>query len=457
MLIPLKLVRDQPLQQQLYEQLRDLIVTARLANGTRMPSTRMLADQFSVSRITVLLTYERLIAEGFLGTVPAKGTFVSQSRPAPPGLPASRMTVDASRVAVPVGRPDARLFPSVRWRALVRDSLDFLGASLAANHQDGDPALRRAIAGWLSTSRGLAVESDQIILANGRQAALHTAAHMLLCPGARVVVESPCDKRSEDLLAASGASLVRVPVDEAGLQTDLLPHGSVAMALVTPEHQRPLGAVMSDERRAALLHWAERSGAVVLADDVDGELRYEGMDARPLMGLDPSGRVIHLGGFALSLGPGVQQAYLAVPRTLVTLARSTSQMIDDHGGRLETIALANLLESGAYARHLHQLRKTYLGRRDTLIGAMRRHFGADTKITGRAGGLHLVWHVPQRLGQAAIVADRARQHGLDAIACGDRALLMGFGAADEGQLKDGVFGLANAFAGMTGQVALAGE
>ena len=250
---------------------------------------------------------------------------------------------------------------------------------------------------------------------------------------------------------------MRVPVDEAGLRTDLLPHGSAAMALVTPEHQRPFGAVMSDERRAALLHWAERAGAVVLADDVDGELRYEGMDGRPLMGVNPNGRVIHLGGFALSLGPGVQQAYLAVPHTLVALARSVSQLTDDHGARLEAIALANLLESGAYARHLHQLRKTYRGRRDTLVAALRRHFGTDTKISGQAGGLHLVWHVPQRLGHAATVADRARQHGLDAIACGDRALLMGFGVVDEGQLKDGVYGLANAFAAMTDQVAMAGE
>jgi GntR family transcriptional regulator/MocR family aminotransferase len=141
----------------------------------------------------------------------------------------------------------------------------------------------------------------------------------------------------------------------------------------------------------------------------------------------------------------------------VARARATSHLIDDHGGRLETIALASLLETGAYARHLHQLRKTYLGRRDTLIVAMRRRFGAATRITGHAGGLHLVWHVPQRMGHAAVVADLARHHGLDAVACGERVVLIGFGAVDEGQLKDGVYRLADVFASEMDQVAVAGE
>jgi GntR family transcriptional regulator / MocR family aminotransferase len=456
MLIPLKLVRDQPLQQQLYEQLRDLIVSARLMSGTRMPSTRMLADQFSVSRITVLLTYERLIAEGYLATVPAKGTFVSHT-PHQPALRTAKLVPQGAGIPLSAGRPDARLFPAGRWRALIRESLDGFGASLGADHQDGDPALRRAVAGWLSTSRGLAVDLEQVVLANGRQHALHVVAHMLLHPGVRAVIEQPCDPRSEELLASTGATLVRVPVDETGVQTDLLPPGPVAMVLVTPEHQRPLGAVMSDVRRRALLGWAGRSGAIVIADDVDGELRYEAMNARPLMSLDHDGRVIHLGGFALSLGPGLQQAYLAMPRSLIARAWAASRLIDDHAGRLETRALAHFLESGAYARHLHQVRKTYLGRRDALIGALRRQFGSDIRLGGHGGGLHVVWHLPDRLGHASVVANLARNHGLDAVAIGANAVLMGFGTPSDSHIEAGVIRLAEACASMATKLALVGE
>ena len=101
MLIPLKLLRDRPLQQQLYEQLRALIVSARLADGARMPSTRMLADQFSVARITVVLTYERLLAEGYLTTIPAKGTFVSQAQAPAAALTDARRARDPAGITVP--------------------------------------------------------------------------------------------------------------------------------------------------------------------------------------------------------------------------------------------------------------------------------------------------------------------------------------------------------------------
>ena len=443
MLIPLKLVRDQPLQQQLFEQLRELIVSGRLAADVRMPSTRMLADEFSVSRITVLLTYERLIAEGCLTTIPGKGTFVvSQTAMAPLAFRAQITAlpninaVDRGGDAEPsAARPDPRLFPAGRWRALIRGALDDLGASLAADHQDGDPALRRAIARWLSTSRGLAVEPDQITLTGGRQHALHVAAHLLLRPGVRAVIESPCDPRSEQLILSTGTSVVHVPVDEAGIQTDLLPDGPVAMVLVTPEHQRPLGVVMSEQRRHTLLAWAERSGATIVADDVDGELRYDAMDTPQLMRLDRHDRVIHLGGFALSLGPGVQLGYLALPRPLIAAARTASRLLDDHSGQLEAAALANLLESGSYARHLHHLRKVYLARRDELILALRRHFGAETRISGQSAGLHLVWHLPPCLGHASPVAARARRCGFDAVPLGEATVLMGFGVPDVPQIE----------------------
>jgi GntR family transcriptional regulator/MocR family aminotransferase len=441
MLIPLKLIRDQPLQQQLYGQFRELIVSARLGSGTRMPSTRMLAEQFSISRITVLLTYERLIAEGYLTTLPAKGTFVSQApmaqAPLPPacGLRVGGYSADPE---LPAGRPDARLFPASRWRVLIDTALNDLGANPAADPMDGNPALRQAIAHWLSASRGLAVDPDQIIVAAGRQHALHVAAHMLLRSGVRAVVESPCDARSERLIASTGATVIRVPVDEAGIQTDLLPDGPVAMVLVTPEHQRPLGAVMSRRRRHDLLAWAEHSGAAVIAEDVDGELRYEAMDAAPLMSLDRHGQVIHLGGFALSLGPCVQLAYLALPRPMVAAARMTSRLIDDDSGKLEAAALTDLLESGTYLRHLHRLRKIYLGRRDALTRSLRRHFGAETRITGTSAGLHLVWCLAPDLGQAGAVVELARLHGLDAARGGDHTVILGFGIPAETQIETSV-------------------
>ena len=463
MLIPLNLHRDQPLQQQLYDQLRGLINTSRLRPGLRMPPTRALAEQFGISRNTVLLTYERLIAEGYLETLPAKGTFVARfpvvrlaaHRAAGLAEPSSRFPAEDQKAAhadVRVGRPDPSLFPAGRWRTLMREALDSLGARLGAQHPAGSPGLRTAIADWLSTSRGLAVSPEQVIVANGRQQALHMAAHLAVRPGARVVVEDPCDPDAAATLASEAAALVRVPVDADGLQVERLPTDKVALVHVTPEHQRPLGVRLSHARRLALLDWAARSGGLVLEEDCEGELRYGGMTIPSLMSLDTEERVILLGGFSASLGPWLNLAYLVVPRRLVATALTVRRLIDDSRHCLEESALAGLLDSGGYARHVHRLGKAYASRRDALLGALQQNFGASMCIWGAHGGLHLAWFPPPDIGSAPYLASLAQRCGLDAAALpaemrqrlpNGQVVLLGFGILPERQLNARVGQLSN--------------
>ena len=516
MLIPLKLVRDQQLQQQIFDQLRDLIVSNRLRPGSRMPSSRMMAEQFAISRMTVLLTYERLIAEGYLETRPAAGTFVAHP-PVPAAMPASidssalslvHQTVplqsrdpstgtgpgtgpatprDPAGSSVPeptarVGSADASLFPIQRWRSLMRAGLDRMGTQLGSEHPAGSPPLREAIASWLSTSRGLAVSPDQVMLVKGRQQALHVVARLASHPCAgrramgfpttptgefphgalsgeppdgnhrvyhdntrasdqtRIVVEDPCDACAAAALAGEGSVVVRVPVDADGLRTDLLPEGDAALVHVTPEHQRPLGALLSRDRRVALLHWAGRAGALVLEDDIDGEVRYRNMDVPSLMSLDRSERVILLGGFGVSLGPWLDMAYMVLPRWLVPFAQATKRLIDDSRSSLEQMALAEFLGGGGYARHLHRLGKAYASRRDELLSALQRHLGGPVLVWGQHAGLHLAWFPAPETGSPAALAALARHCGLEAASPpegthGTQAILLGFGLLPERQIE----------------------
>lgn len=454
MLIPLDLQRDQPLQQQLYGQLRALIDAARLRPGLRMPPTRAVAEQFGISRNTVLLTYERLIAEGYLETLPAKGTFVARFpvvrlathraaglAEAQARFPASAH--DGAPTEARIGRPDASLFPAGRWRTLMRDALDSQGARLGAAHPAGSPVLRAAIADWLAASRGLAVAPEQVIVMNGRQQALHMAAHLALRPGARVVVEDPCDPDATATLAGEAVELVRVPVDMDGLRIDRLPSGDVALVHVTPEHQRPLGARLSHARRLSLLTWAARIGGLVLEEDCEGELRYGGLSVPSLMCLDTDECVILLGGFGASLGPWLHLAYLVVPCRLVAAALVIRRLIDDSRHCLEEAALAGLLDSGGYARHVHRLGKAYASRRNALLGALQQHFGTVPATWGTHGGLHLAWFPPADMGSAPYLASLAQRCGLDAAALpaetrqrlpNCQPVLLGFGALPERQL-----------------------
>lgn len=463
------LSRDRCLQEQLYEQLLGLIASAQLAPGTRLPSTRFLAKYFDISRTTVLITYERLIADGYLETFPACGTFVTKRQVCPAPSAGSAGSVCSSRPeaispepacleqAAPdcdpggldhitgekLGYPDPSLFPVNRWRRLLRSAVDRIDAQRERGHKAGRQALRVAVAAWLVSSRGLSVAPEQVLLLNSRQQALHMVAHLTLQSGARAVVEDPCDANAAAALAGQGAELVRIPTDTEGLCTSHLPAGDFALAYVTPEHQGPLGVVMAQQRRIALLNWAERNGSLILEEDFGSQLHHHENMHPSLMGMDRHARVIHLGSFCASLGPWIRLAYVIIPRNLIGDANALLSRIDDCRGSLEETALAMFLDNGDYARHLHGLSKAYGMRRDTMLAALDRHFGAAPRTWGEQAGLHLVWFPPGYEGSSSYLAALARSCGLEAAAlaaetrvrlsCG-RAVLLGFGSLQQDEI-----------------------
>jgi DNA-binding transcriptional MocR family regulator len=231
--------------------------------------------------------------------------------------------------------------------------------------------------------------------------------------------------------------------------TDSLPSGAAALIHVTPEHQRPLGVTLAFKRRLALLEWAQQSRAFVLEEDCDGELRYGDLVAVPsLMSLDKSEQVILLGGFAKSLGPWINTAYVALPASLVTEAIELRRLLDDSHVLLEEHALADLLHSGLYARHIHQLSRVYSARRDALVRALDNTFGSRQTIWGGAAGLAVTWFHPADLGPPTSIDARARTLGLEArsvrVAHSQRcALQIGFGHLAEDRLAERVARLAS--------------
>jgi GntR family transcriptional regulator / MocR family aminotransferase len=171
------------------------------------------------------------------------------------------------------------------------------------------------------------------------------------------------------------------------------------------------------------------------------------MNGPSLMSLDGSERVILLGGFGVSLGPWLDMAYMVLPRWLVPHAQTTLRRIDESRGGIEHAALAEYLESGGYARHLHRLTKAYASRRDALLTALRRNLGEKTRVLGEQAGLHLAWFPPVDRVSPGSLATLARRHGLDAAALGDDVVLLGFGATDEHHIETGIRRLAESLSG----------
>jgi len=476
------------LQSQIFDQIRRMILDGRLRSGEFLPTTRTLSEQVGISRNTIVLAYERLIAEGYIQTRPYVGTFVSAEIPdtafAPPTddigtLPRlvedrcrldeiaalrlrgmrSQLVVNphAERLAADfwVGRPAPDSFPVKAWSNVVWKQLQSAGPSIT---QYQDPAglieLRQAIADHLGPTRGLTAEPDQIVIVGGTQDGLNLVARLLIEQGSTVVVESPCYQGATYVFESFGADLYPVPVDADGINTARLPDMPNPVAYVTPSHQYPLGVTLSLERRIALLTWASERHGYIIEDDYDSDFRFVGSPLTALKGIDRNERVFYLGTFSKCMGPALRLGFVVVPRAFAKAARTLKALMNNGQSWLEQSAMADFITSGAYGRHLRRVRQLYLSRRNATLRALQRHFG-ESEVVGSEAGMHLVWRLPQHLPDAAEIEARALAVGvgvytlnsgaalnLTGPAFDDRHLVLGFAALTEFEIELGIARLA---------------
>jgi GntR family transcriptional regulator / MocR family aminotransferase len=321
--------------------------------------------------------------------------------------PAQRLPYDFR-----IGRPDAALFPKAAWQRLV---VECLGASQRALTDYGDPAglwpLRAAIAGHLRHARGIRTRPDEVIIVAGSQEGLNLVGRLLDVAGATVALEDPCYQGAAFALQSLGATLRPVPVDEQGFDVSALGGECVKLAYVTPSHQFPLGVTMSVDRRADLLAWAQRGGGYILEDDYDSDFRYHSSPLLALKALDRHDRVIYLGTFSKSIGPGLRLGYVVVPQHLAESACSLKALMNNGHPWLDQAVVAELVGSGAFQHHLVRIRKQYMLRRDRLMHELQALLG-PLRFEGMDGGMHLTCHLPRNLPAAYDLQQRLKRVGV---------------------------------------------
>lgn len=421
--------------------LREAIRSGRLGAGARAPSSRALAADLGLSRVTVVRAFDQLLAEGYLESRRGSGTFVA-SRTAAAGVavpaarggePARHRSAFGRRLAGPgrplfrgwlsrsplpfdfrYGMPSLRDFPLASWQRTLGRTLR--GASMRA-HDYGPPEgaapLRAALAARLGRARGIVCAPEQIVVVSGSQQALDLLARLLLCEGDTALVEEPGYEGARNAFLAAGARLAFAPVDAEGLDASGIPARRLRLAHVTPGHQYPLGSVLSLPRRQALLALAARHGAVVIEDDYDGEFRYEGAPLETLFTLDGGRRVVHVATFSKILFPALRLGYAVLPPDLVEPFARAKLLADGGSPMLEQLALARFLESGDLDRHVRRARLRNRERRETLVAAIREALGDDAQIEGANAGLHLVCWLPRLPPrQLGAVARAAAERGV---------------------------------------------
>jgi len=305
-------------------------------------------------------------------------------------------------------------FPVLQWKRAITHALLQRQDRLSYADPCGLPEVRRALQGYLARSRGIRCDADQIIIVNGSQQALDLCARVILDPGDPVAIENPGYLAARQVFEAVGAALHPIPVDHDGMRTDLLddiPNGR--LAYVTPSHQYPMGSIMSVSRRQTLLSWATRVGALIIEDDYDSEYRYGARPVEALQSLDRAGVVIYVGTLSKTLSPQLRLGYLVVPPHLSQVFAAAKRLTDRHTPTLAQSALADMLESGAYEKHVRRVRRHNSERRSALLAAVKDNFGDDVTIAGADAGLNVVlWlHKLPRSKESQLV-DAARANGI---------------------------------------------
>lgn len=465
--IPLKR-HGGPLFQQVYERLRQAIVTGALRDGDPLPSTRDLARDLQIARTVAVSAYELLLAEGLAEARQGSKTYVSRCeavlRPtsghravnlrltsfaaeAPDAL--ARVKPPSGHSSLPYdfahGRSDLETFPLELWRRILlrcarKASVSQLDYGTAA----GTARLREALCTHLRRTRAVRCEPTQVLISNGSQQALGLIARALVEPGAHVIIEEPVYHGTREILRAAGAHLCPVPVDCDGLDPARLPV-SARVAFVTPSHQFPSGAVLPLSRRLALLEWANAQDAAIVEDDYNGEFRYEGEPLESLHGLDGGERVIHVGTFSRTMFPALRIGYLVAPAALMPAITYAKWLSDIHTGTLEQLALAEFIESGAYATHLRRVRRRNAQRRSALLEAIKRHLNGRVQLSGESAGGHVVlWPVRGAVESAFVSAASARGVGIYGLSAyylkapPRPGFLLGYDHMTEDQISEGI-------------------
>jgi GntR family transcriptional regulator / MocR family aminotransferase len=471
--------RREPLTTQLIEQLRDAIRQARLPSGTRLPSSRQLSEQLSVSRNTVVRAYDALVMEGYVESRPASGVFVSGNRHQTPLQPSTQFAAGTSPMPLPPveprvqilsghgrgrltldffpRRPSAALFPIKTWRRLLQNNLSHGGNLGLAHYGDpaGLPSLRSSIANHLATSRGIVADPSRIIIVSGVQEGVSIAARLFLGRGLLSAIEDPGSQGVAFAFQAAGAEIASAAVDEDGLIPDELPQQPTALLYLTPSHQFPTGHTLSPARRSDIIAWARRHGCYILEDDSDSDLRYEGSPQQAIAAAAPD-CTMYLGAFSRTLGAGLRLGYMVVPEQLAGTIAAAKGLISNGSPWLEQAALAEMIRTNSYATHLVRLRAYYRENRDALLAALRRNFG-EVDVGGVTSGLHILWCLPPGVPDAAVVENvalRARVGVYSLVSGGAyasrlspltrRGIILGYGSLLRKQIDQGITRLSDA-------------
>ncbi|HEX6227427.1 MAG TPA: PLP-dependent aminotransferase family protein [Chryseolinea sp.] len=409
----------------LYLQITNSIIhnirMGRIRKGLKFPGSRQLAEMLKVHRKTILAAFDELLAQGWIETIPRKGTFVVKDLPEikPKKIKAAESTesyrtkagfsfqhkelisfpektFQASPLIIDDGFPDVRLAPNDLFFREIR-RLGMQSAFKKYFHYGnpkGPDYLLQTLASVLSDTRGLPITTDNIMITKGAQMSMYLAAKLLLQPGSNVVVGEPGYFAATITFQHAGANIHRVPVDALGIDVDaietLARKKKIALVYVIPHHHQPTTVTLSPERRIRLLELAAANRFAIIEDDYDYDFHYASSPLLPMASLDHHGNVIYIGTLTKTLAPAIRTGFMVAPENFINAAAYQRRWVDRQGDNLTEVALAELYRNGTMASHIRKVVKIYHERRDHFCAMLKQKLGDRISFDIPGGGMS-VW------------------------------------------------------------------
>lgn len=453
LLISIDRFAAESLGSQIRQRLLEAIRSGALRTGVTLPSTRALAAQLGVSRPLIVDAYGQLAAEGYLAMRQgARPTVLASARTARAELlePSPPPPI---RYDMRPAMPDTGMFPRKMWARAIQTVLrDMPSDELGYGDRRGSLALRRVVADYLGRVRGVIADPACVFVTSGfAEGRALTCAAFHARGIRRLAVEDPS---YSDWVAVDKAGLCRVPipVDSRGIDVERLVASDCEAVFVTPSHQFPIGGVLDASRRHRLVHWLNQHDALALEDDYDAEFRYDQAPVGALQGLAPD-RVVYAGTVSKTLAPALRLGWLVVPPAFVGPMNDELRRWSEGPPRIDQAALAELIRSGSYDRHLRRMRRLYRDRRKCLLDCLGSAL-PQLSVEGADAGLHITLRLPDEIEEAeeAAIVARLQRHGLateglsrySSTAEGPRRLFLGYGRISETGIQQGVTLLAEA-------------
>ncbi|MCV6628714.1 MAG: PLP-dependent aminotransferase family protein [Flavobacteriaceae bacterium] len=435
---------EKPLKSPLYMQIcngiMELIKKGVLARNHKLPSTRELAMQLHLHRKTVVKAYDELAVQGWVVKVPAKGTFVHHALPIvqkqtwkATGKGSNLLAnfhfylnehIDkgykdqAQVVQFSDGEPDVRLTP---WPIIGRYFRSIAGKFYFEPYfRYGDPKgnieFRTSLQNYLQDTRGMKMETSQIMSTRGSQFAIFLAIQVLVQPGDTVVVGESNYRSSEEIVLQKGGRLKRIAVDRQGLNVQALEQycekKSIKAVYITPHHHHPTTVTLSAPRRIKLLQLAKKYRFAIIEDDYDYDYHYGNAPILPLFTGDMHGNVIYVGGFSKVLAPAIRVGYMVGPKDFITEAADLRRIMDRQGNNLMELVIKRMMDSGEIKSHIRKTLAVYKKRRDLLCAILERELGAFVSFEKPKGGL-AIWLQLDKNYSWKLVAEELRAGHID--------------------------------------------